>query len=82
MMCMSLCEILAQHLLPTADLPRVPGEACVRDAADEDYKVHGERHLHALQLWSQPARGVPPTQALQDRTRGGGQQQGGCENVY
>ena len=59
------------------DVARVPGEAGVRHAADQDYKVHGERHLHALQLWSQPARGVPTAQALQDGVGGGGDQQGG-----
>ena len=61
----------------SADITGVPGEAGVRHAPDEDHKVHGERHLHALQLWSQPEGGVPAAEALQDGARGGGQQQGG-----
>ena len=64
-----------------ADIPFVPGEAGVRDASDEDHKVHGERHLHALQLWGQPEGGVPPPQALQDGARGGSQQQGRANQI-
>lgn len=62
---------LPAPLLPAADKPHLPGQADLRDAAEQDHKVHGGRHLLPLQLRGQPTRGVPAAQALQDRSGGG-----------
>ena len=65
--CLFLFPGLSASVLPATDQPGLPGQADLRNAADENDEVHGERHPHYLQLCQQPARRVPADEIIRSR---------------